>query len=154
MSDTFCDYFACTESAECYCEKCRKYLCSTHEFENHNCSKYYCRQNGCREKATWTCDGCKKILCNSHFDFTNHNCTDCHYCYRKATNFCTGNKGCNKYVCSMYNCDGHVRACPYNNSNNSNNSYFRTTPCPRCYGLRYFNGGRDPCPNCQASGFV
>ena len=30
----------------------------------------------------------------------------------------------------------------------------RTTQCPRCHGLRYFNGGRDACPNCQASGVV
>lgn len=151
-SDKFCDCFGCVKYAECYCDKCNYYLCSTHEFKDHNCSKYYCRQDGCREKATWTCDGCKKILCTSHSNFTNHNCSTCYYCNRKATNFCTGNKGCDKYVCSMYNCDGHVRACPYN-SNNSNNS-FRTTPCPRCYELRYFNGGRDPCPNCQASGFV
>lgn len=148
----FCNSFACCKYAVCYCDKCYKYLCSIHEHDDHKCSKYYCKQNGCTQKATWTCSGCKQIFCESHSQLSNHNCINCYYCYRKVNSFCTGSKGCDHYVCSMTNCDEHVRACP--NYNYNSNSYYRTTPCPRCHGLRYFNEGRDACPNCQASGFV
>lgn len=151
--DKFCDCFGCTNSAECYCDKCNNYLCSEHEFDD-ICSQYYCRQNKCRNKATWTCGGCNIIFCESHSPISNHNCITCYYCSRKATSFCTGLKGCDRYVCSAYNCESHIRACPLIYYDNSYKGCYPTTPCPRCHGLRYFNNGRDACSNCQASGFV
>lgn len=151
-TEEFCDYFACCKKAVCYCDKCNNKLCSLHESDNHDCSKYYCRINGCRNKATWTCGGCKQILCELHSKLSNHNCINCFYCGRKATSFCTGSKDCDHYVCSINGCFEHVEACPpfstykYKGSR----SGYPTTPCPRCHGLRYFNEGRDACPNCQA----
>lgn len=144
MSDTYCSTFSCINSAEYYCDKCNKEICEECNNEHNKCSRYYCKEQDCLNKATWKCEGCKKILCEFHSDIPCHDCIECRYCYNKATRYCSGQRGCNNYVCSMNNCSGHTQACSSN----------ERTLCWRCHGLRYFNNGRDPCPNCQASGMA
>lgn len=92
----------------------------------------------CSRYPTWTCEGCHKNLCDEHKDMRDHKCRDCYYCNKPATGY--HENGCNKYVCDIYGCDKHIRACHMKTDNNYNNYHNSAVACPMCVNGRIITG--------------